>query len=393
MRQSRRGRLPLRRREGRTARLGTRTSLFQGDGFVAQGRDVARAAAFPVHARLRLLSLLALAGLATLLPLLAACSPNDAPTVARATTTATRPAATHTPAPASPTATSVPTVSPTPDPETETDVPGIGLPPAISAPYALLMNSDSGAVYFAAGADTPVPMASTTKIMTAYVALTFGQLDQPITVGPDAASFDPTFASLAGLRDGETLTLRELLYALLLPSGDDAAVAIADGVAGSQQHFVALMNVEAVVLGLSDTHYADVHGLDTADHFTTARDLARLTRFALRLPTFARIVATNTYTLAPTTRHHGYFWSSTNELLGARPYAGATGVKTGFTGNAGECLVFTAQRANTHLLGVLLDEPSDDARFSDAATLLDWGFARARLSAPTIHRQPGAAHP
>jgi serine-type D-Ala-D-Ala carboxypeptidase (penicillin-binding protein 5/6) len=170
-------------------------------------------------------------------------------------------------------------------------------------------------------------------------------------------------------------------------------VAIADGVAGSQQHFVTLMNVEAVLLGLSNTHYADVHGLDTADHFTTARDLARLTRFALRLPEFARIVATNTYTLAPTAKHQGYFWSSTNKLLGARPYAGATGVKTGFTGNAGECLVFSAQRANIHLIGVLLDEPSDEARFSDAATLLDWGFARARLSAPAIHRQPGATRP
>jgi serine-type D-Ala-D-Ala carboxypeptidase (penicillin-binding protein 5/6) len=362
---------------------------------VAQGREVTRRT-FPIRARLLLLSLLALAGLAALLPLLAACAPSDAPTVARATTTATRPAATkpaatHTPVVTSPTATPIPTMPPTPDPEP--DAPGIGQPPAISAPYALLMNSDSGAIYLATGADKPVPMASTTKIMTAYVALTFGQLDQPITVGPDAAGFDPTYASLAGLRNGETFTLRELLYALLLPSGDDAAVAIADGVGGSQQHFVALMNVEAVILGLSNTHYADVHGLDTPNHFTTARDLARLTRFALRLPEFARIVATGTYTLAPTTRHQSYFWSSTNKLLGARPYAGATGVKTGFTGNAGECLVFTAQRANIHLLGVLLDEPSDDARFSDAATLLDWGFARARLSAPAIHRQPGAARP
>ena len=357
---------------------------------MAQGRDMARAVVFPIRA-----GLLSLLMLAMFLPLLAACASNDAPPVAHATTTATRPtatkpAATHTPA-AAPTATPIPTVPPTSEPEAE--LPGIGLPPTISAPYALLMNSDSGAVYLATGADTPVPMASTTKIMTAYVALTFGQLDQPITVGPDASGFDPTYASLAGLRAGEVFTLRELLYALLLPSGDDAAVAIADGVAGSQQHFVTLMNVEALALGLSDTHYADVHGLDAADHFTTARDLARLTRFALRLPEFARIVATNTYTLAPTTRHQGYFWTSTNKLLGARPYAGATGVKTGFTGNAGECLVFTAQRANISLLGVLLDEPSDDARFSDAATLLDWGFARARLSAPAIHRQPGAARP
>jgi len=362
---------------------------------VAQGREVTRRT-FPIRAQL--LSLLMLASLAALLPLLAACAPSDAPTTARATSTATRPAATkpaatHTPVVSSPTATPIPTVPPTPDPEPEADTPGIGQPPAISAPYALLMNSDSGAVYLATGADKPVPMASTTKIMTAYVALTFGRLDQPITVGPDAAGFDPAFASLAGLRDGETFTLRELLYALLLPSGDDAAVAIADGVAGSQQHFVTLMNVEAVVLGLSNTHYADVHGLDTANHFTTARDLARLTRFALRLPEFARIVATDTYILAPTAQHQRYVWPSTNKLLGARLYAGATGVKTGFTGNAGECLVFTAQRANTHLLGVLLDEPSDEARFSDAATLLDWGFARARLSAPAIHRQPGASRP
>ena len=254
-------------------------------------------------------------------------------------------------------------------------------PPSLSAREALLLDPVSGQVYLAQNADSEMAMASTTKIMTALVALSFGKLDQRITIGSDAASLVGTEASVAGLRVGETYTLHELLYALLLPSGDDAAVAIADGVAGSQDRFVQLMNLEAALLGLGHTHYADVHGLDAPDHYTTARDLAALAEVALRSPVFAQIVATPVYSLPATATHGAQTWTTTNLLLTSERYPGVLGVKTGFTGNAGYGLVFTAARRSGRLLGVLLGEPVEQARFDDAAALLTWGFAQ-RSSSP-----------
>lgn len=248
-------------------------------------------------------------------------------------------------------------------------------PPSLHAAAAYLINPNTGVVYLATNADAPLPMASTTKIMTAVVALSVGTLDMPITVQQDAIGLADGQASTAGLTAGETLTLHDLLYALLLPSGDDAAVAIADGVAGSQARFVALMNAEAALLGLWHTHYNNVHGLDAADHYTTARDLARLTTSAMRSPTFARIVATSQYSVPETGGHRPHTWLTTNELLTDFFYPGVTGVKTGFTGNAGRCLVFTATRSYGRLLGVLLNEPDNLSRFSDAKALLDWGFS------------------
>jgi D-alanyl-D-alanine carboxypeptidase (penicillin-binding protein 5/6) len=248
-------------------------------------------------------------------------------------------------------------------------------PPSVSATAYLVMNPQTGTVYLAHNAKAELPMASTTKIMTALVALTFGKLSQRITVGADATALEGTDASVAHMRLGDTLTLHELLYALLLPSGDDAAVVIADGVAGSQARFVGLMNLEAALLGLTHTHYANVHGLDAPGHYSTAADLATLARTAMRYPAFAQVVATAKYALSETADHGDYTWTTTNELLSARPYPGATGVKTGFTGNAGECLVFSASRPSGDILGVELGEPNDDARFTDATALLNWGFA------------------
>lgn len=258
--------------------------------------------------------------------------------------------------------------------------------PALSAREALLVDPVTGQVYLADNADGEMPMASTTKIMTALVALSFGNLDQRITVGADAAALSGTEASVAGLRAGETFTLRELLYALLLPSGDDAAVAIADGVAGSQDRYVQLMNLEAALLGLGHTHYADVHGLDAPGHYTTARDLAALTAAALRSPIFAEVVATPVYKLAATAAHDAHIWETTNLLLSTENYPGVLGVKTGFTGGAGYCLVFTAARPYGRLLGVLLGEPDEQARFDDAAALLTWGFAQMRPPARVAPR-------
>lgn len=260
------------------------------------------------------------------------------------------------------------------------------LPAAMAAPVdtaaaAVLLDPDTGEVYFAQHADDERAMASTTKIMTALVAITYGNLDQPMTVGADIAQLDGTGASVAYLQQGDVLTLRQLLYGLLLPSGDDAAIVIADGVAGSQTGFVYLMNDEAHLLGLTHTHYENVHGLDADGHYSSALDLARLASFALRDPTFAQIVGTATYTLPATTNHQAYQWSNTNQLLFPPVYPGVIGVKTGSTGNAGECLVFAAQGSTGRLVGVVLDEPDTYSRFTDARALLDWGFvAQARAN-------------
>lgn len=254
----------------------------------------------------------------------------------------------------------------------------IAPPPAISATAAYLLDPTTGTVYFTRNADLQAPMASTTKIMTALVAIIYGNLDKRFTVGSDLSVLDGTGASVAGLQVGETLTLRELLYALLLPSGDDAALVIADGVAGSQQRFIGLMNLEAQLLGLYHTHYANAHGLDAPNHYTTARDLATLTLAAMRSPTFAQVVSTAEYILPQTSDHQQYDWHNTNLLLSKLAYPGANGVKTGFTGNAGGCLVFSASRPNERLIGVVMDEPygqDDSTRFVDAASLLTWGFS------------------
>lgn len=262
--------------------------------------------------------------------------------------------------------------------------PPVTLPaaPRTTGTAAFLVDADSGAVLYSRNGGKRLAMASTTKIMTSVVALSLASPDQRITVGNDAAAMISGENSVAGLRAGDVLTLRELLYGLMLPSGDDAAVAIADGVAGSQQRFVALMNAEAALLGLSHTRFLNVHGLDenaTTSNTTTVEDLARLARVGTALPLFREIAATAEYRLPATAEHREYTWVTTNELLTDRVYSGAIGIKTGYTGQAGYCLVFEAQRGDERLIGVIMGEADSGQRFTDASVLLDWGFARLRV--------------
>ncbi len=267
-----------------------------------------------------------------------------------------------------PTATATSTPSPTPTPRPTPPA------PVIQADGSMLVDSSTGAVLFRQHADDELPMASTTKIMTALLALRYGHLDQLVTIGADAVAAGRGDNSHMGVSQGEVLTLRDLLYGLMLPSGDDAAVAVADAIGGDEQHFVALMNRYAQFLGLTHTHYVNVHGLDAPGHYTSASDLIKLTRYALRIPLFAIIVSTPEYKIPATNQHKAYNLRNTNELLGADGYAGADGVKTGTTGRAGYCMVFSATRDGTQLLGVILGAPSDGARFREARALLDWGF-------------------
>ncbi len=270
-----------------------------------------------------------------------------------------------------PTATAV--ISPTPTPSPVPTPPA----PAIQAAAGILIDAANGNVLFTKNANEQLPMASTTKIMTAIIALESGNLDQSVTIGADAVKEGSGDASHIGVTVGEVLTLRQLLYGLLLPSGDDAAVAIADAVGKERQaNFIDLMNQQAQYMGLTHTHYINPDGLDADGHYTSARDLVYLTRYALRFPTFVSIVSTYEYKIAATDHNPPYDFKNTNLLIApGTAYSGADGIKTGTTGNAGACLVFSAERNNHHLLGVVLNSPDDDARYTDARALLDWGFS------------------
>lgn len=215
-----------------------------------------------------------------------------------------------------------------------------------------------------------LPMASTTKIMTALLALEAGALDDTLEVSRTAAQ---TGGAGLGLRMGQRLPLRSVLAGLVLRSGNDAAAAVAEHVAGSQEAFVARMNARARELGLTDTHFVNASGLtDDRAHRASPLDLARLTEVAMAHPDFARWAGARRLTvpgLPP--------MENRNELIGR--YPGADGVKTGYLAHAGYALVASATRDGLSLYAVVLG--SQDS-FVDAARLLDWAFARHRLARP-----------
>jgi D-alanyl-D-alanine carboxypeptidase (penicillin-binding protein 5/6) len=268
-----------------------------------------------------------------------------------------------------------------------------GKPAKIAAQSAYLLDAKTGRTLFDFNGEEPRPMASTTKIMTAIIAIQSGNLNMLVTIHQDA--YNEWFlhdGSNAQLVVGDRITLKDLLYALLLPSGDDAAIAIADAIAGSPANFVNIMNIYAYRLHLYQTHYINPDGLTyyqpngqpVPGHYTTAYDLVRLATYAMQLPLFAQIVKTLHYTLPATATHHAYNWTNTNNLLGpnledptgASTYTGAIGIKTGFTLEAGYCLVFAAKRAGQYLIGVVLFSTNTDPnqRYRDATVLLNWGF-------------------
>ncbi|HEY7415204.1 MAG TPA: serine hydrolase [Ktedonobacteraceae bacterium] len=264
-----------------------------------------------------------------------------------------------------------------------------GTPPAVGATAAYLLDADTGRMLADINGQQRLPMASTTKIMTAVVALEKGNVNEIVTIQPDAVEeVKMNDGSSAQLVAGDQIRLKDLLYGLMLPSGDDAAIAIADAVGGSKDTFVKMMNDEAHLLHLNQTHYINPDGLTSTlpngkpnpNHYTTAADLAHLTRYALSNSLFAQIVQLQSYSIPATSTHHAYTWITTDNLLAE--YAGATGVKTGFTGEAGYCLVFSATNGKHHLIGVLLNEKVEDQRFTDAAKLLDWGFNLPLLPPP-----------
>ncbi|NOY54865.1 MAG: D-alanyl-D-alanine carboxypeptidase [Actinobacteria bacterium] len=240
-----------------------------------------------------------------------------------------------------------------------------GAPPDVTAEAWILYDDTFDRVLAEHNADERRAMASTTKIMTALVALEQGNLDDPIRISARAAGIGE---AEAGLVEGETWTLRDLLTAMLVRSANDAAVAVAEGVGGSVDDFVALMNGKARSLGLENTHFVNPHGLDAPGHFTSARDLLTMARVAMKNPLFATLVRTQTARLPDAPDGTERIVHNTNQLLGS--YAGAIGVKTGYTGKAGLVLVAAAENSGRRLYAVVMG--STDS-FADAAALLDYG--------------------
>ena len=270
----------------------------------------------------------------------------------------------------------IPTTPPTPTPTPQPVLTVEGTVPPIDASAVYLVDNDTGNVLDDNNGEKELPMASTTKIMTALIALQSGNLDLPIPVKQDAYDrVNVDGGSGAGLNVGDVLPLRDMLYALLLPSGNDAAVAIADALGGTEANFVQRMNVFAYNLHLFQTHYSNPDGLtlDDAPHYTTGNDLLRLAQDAMQIPLFAQIVSTPTYSIAATALHGAYTWYTTDNLL--RTYTGMLGIKTGHTYAAGWCLVFAAKRAGHYLMGVILGSPSEGERDQDVEQLLNWAFA------------------
>lgn len=236
----------------------------------------------------------------------------------------------------------------------------------VSAKAAILIDADSGQVLYAKNEETRLPMASTTKIMTALCAVELADADTVIEVDPAAVGIE---GSSVYLYEHERLTLAQLLYALLLESANDAATAIAIGVCGSVEAFAEHMNERARALGLINTHFENPHGLDGETHYTTAHDLALITREVLRHPLLRTIVATRKITIPLNGSEGTRLLQNHNKLL--RSYEGAIGVKTGFTKRSGRCLVSAAERGGLTLIAVTLCAPDD---WSDHTRMLDAGF-------------------
>ena len=235
----------------------------------------------------------------------------------------------------------------------------------ISGRAGVLYEPESGKILYGKNENARLPMASTTKIMTALVAVENTSITELVKVDGRAVGVE---GSSAYLKDGDVLTVEELLYALLLQSANDAAVAIACHVGGSVEGFAEMMNGKAAEMGLVNTHFENPHGLDADGHYTTAKELATVAAEAMKNPLLREIFATRKRSFTNGERSRTYV--NHNKLL--HLYDGAVGVKTGYTRKCGRCLVGAAERDGLTLLSVTLDAPDD---WRDHARMLDFGFA------------------
>lgn len=246
--------------------------------------------------------------------------------------------------------------------------------PQISAHSAILIDAETGRVMFSKSSDERLAMASTTKIITAVTALESDgfDIDRTIEISENAAGVE---GSSMYLQKGEKISMRNLLYGLMLSSGNDAAVAIAEAVSGDEAAFVELMNKKVGEIGAADTHLSNPNGLPSDEHYSTAHDMAKITAYALKNPIFAEIVATKTHRIDDSGAAYPRVIKNHNKLLSM--YDGCIGVKTGFTKTAGRCLVSAARRDNMTLICVTLNAPDD---WSDHQNLLNFGFENYKMT-------------
>lgn len=235
-----------------------------------------------------------------------------------------------------------------------------------SAKSAIVINGLSGSVIYSKNSDVKLPMASTTKIMTALILVEQNTPEKQVTVTDKMVR---TEGSSMGLKVGDTVTYNDLLYGMMLSSGNDAANAAALSIGGSFEGFADIMNDKAAQLGLKNTNFVTPSGLNSDEHYTTAYDLAILTMYALRNSQFKKVCSTKEKTLCYGTPPVKHTLSNHNRILSL--YDGAVGVKTGFTKAAGRCLVTAAQRENTQIIAVTLNDGND---WKDHINMLDYGF-------------------
>lgn len=234
-------------------------------------------------------------------------------------------------------------------------------PQGISAQLAVLLDGDSGEVLWGRNAYGEVAPASLTKIVTAMLALERSRLSDRVTVQVDSRTMYES--TVMGITPGENLSMETLLHGLMLPSGNDAAIAIAQHVAGSESRFVALMNAKAAELGLVNSRFANSHGLDASGHYTSPFDISTFSRVGMADPTFARVVSTRAY------QAEGYALTNTNRLL--QVYPRADGVKIGYTDAAGRAISASAAQDGHRLFAALIRSYNP---IPEAQALLEWGF-------------------
>lgn len=249
--------------------------------------------------------------------------------------------------------------------------------PNVTAKSAIVMDAATGKVIYSKAAKERRYPASTTKMMSLIVALEHGNLDDVITASPNAAS---TEGSSLWLTQGEQMTMTDLLYGIMLISGNDATVAVAEHVSGSVQKFAELMTEKAHAIGARDTNFTNSSGLPDPNHYTTAHDLARIAAYGYKNPLFTQIVSTEHKILPPTVKGDIRDLYNENKMLWF--YEGGNGVKTGYTDAAGRCLVSGAKRDNIQLIAVVLDS---ETMWDDSKTLLDFAFSQ--LKPETVFNQ------
>lgn len=236
----------------------------------------------------------------------------------------------------------------------------------LSARAAVLIDGKSGKVLFEKNKDERLPMASTTKIMTGLLACESKKMKKVVTVSPVASG---TEGSSLWLEPEEKQTLENLTYGLMLRSGNDAAVAIAEYLGGSTEAFALMMNERAKKIGVQNTGFQNPNGLDAEGHFTTAYDLALISREAMKNKKFRKIVSTKSKTIPWESSEWDRSLTNHNKMLWR--YEGCNGIKTGFTKKSGRCLVTSAKRGKTELICVTLNAPDD---WNDHTKMLDYGF-------------------